>query len=803
MCKDICSVLQWQDRCFAFDDKNAGPAARIAPGKAGASGREQKGTDMKSGGWKEYADGDDLGGKKRILKEYFGYDAFRPGQEKIIDSILNGQDVVAVMPTGAGKSLCYQIPALLLPGITIVVSPLISLMTDQVRALNEAGVHVAYINSSLTENQIVKALALAKNGRYKIIYVAPERLETPRFLDFACHGEISMVTVDEAHCISQWGQDFRPSYVRILSFIEQLPVRPLVSAFTATATARVREDIRVSLGLTDPLETVTGFDRENLYFGVKRVRDKKEQVRSYLEEHREDSGIIYCATRKGVDELYLYLENLGFSAGRYHAGMETEARRKTQEDFIYDRIRVMIATNAFGMGIDKSNVRYVLHYNMPQSMENYYQEAGRAGRDGAPAECILYYSPQDTVINRYLLENKENRQEYTEEEQRIIEAQDMERLRRMEGYCTTTNCLRRYILNYFGEQAEENCGNCANCLEEFEETDVSDAAADVIRCVETSGQRFGINLIAGTLLGENTTRIRNCGMDQNPFYGKQSGLGPNRVKEIIHALMEGDYLLQTAEKYPVLKLTERSCKLLDQIEPFLLCYRKTEEQDARKKKTVRLAALTENGQALFEELRKLRAKLAAERSIPPYMVASDKTLQDMCIRIPLTKEEMLAVNGMGERKLEQYGTPFLEQIRAVTGGSREGYAAAGQVEAVPLTARRKKGTKEEFRLTEEILSQIRYSPETTISDFVAQINDLRDEECMKRLTIKSLTEHLLEEGCLKQQFQNGYTRNILTEKGKAAGIRAEERISAKGHPYEIFLYSEEGQKHLVEILKRG
>ena len=341
--------------------------------------------------------------KIQTLKTYFGYDTFRLGQEEIIDQILSGRDVLAVMPTGAGKSLCYQLPALLMPGITVVVSPLISLMMDQVKALNEAGVHAAYINSSLTETQITKALELAASGRYKIIYVAPERLETPRFLDFACHTEISMVTVDEAHCISQWGQDFRPSYVRILSFIRQLPVRPVISAFTATATERVREDILASLELVHPFETVTGFDRPNLYFEVQKARDKKERIHNYVEKHREESGIIYCATRKGVDELYLCLENAGFQAGRYHAGMSADARKKSQEDFIYDRIKVMIATNAFGMGIDKSNVRYVLHYNMPQSMENYYQEAGRAGRDGEPAECILYYSAQDTVINRMLL----------------------------------------------------------------------------------------------------------------------------------------------------------------------------------------------------------------------------------------------------------------------------------------------------------------------------------------------------------------------------------------------------------------
>ncbi len=749
--------------------------------------------------------------KKQTLKTYFGYDSFRPGQEEIIDHILAEQDVLAVMPTGAGKSLCYQLPALLMPGITVVVSPLISLMMDQVKAMNEAGIHAAYINSSLTENQIARALELAKAGQYKIIYVAPERLETPRFLDFACHTEISMITVDEAHCISQWGQDFRPSYVKILSFIRQLPLRPVVSAFTATATERVREDILSSLQLEHPYETVAGFDRENLYFEVQKTEDKKERVRTYLESHREDSGIIYCATRKGVDELYLYLDNSGFSVGRYHAGMGAEARRTSQEDFIYDRVKVMIATNAFGMGIDKSNVRCVLHYNMPQSMENYYQEAGRAGRDGEPAECILYYSPQDTVINRMLLESKEDYREYTADELRMIQAQDMERLRKMEVYCTTTKCLRAYILNYFGENAEESCGNCSNCLEEFDEMDASEAAGDVVRCVRSCGQRFGVNVIAGTLLGENTAKIRNYRMDQSPVYGKQSKMGQTLVKEVIRTMLERGYLRQTQDKYSLLKLTEKSEQLLDQESPFVISYKKEKEKkkDSGKstagRRSVQTEELTEKGRELFEELRRLRMELARGRSVPPYVVASDKTLRDMCVKLPLTESEMLDVNGMGAKKLEQYGGIFLEKIREITGGNRESWDPDHNTDAVaetPLTEKKAKGRKSEFRLTEEILDGIRYVPEITISDFVARINELRDEKQMKRLTIKQLTEILLEEGCLEQRFQNGYTRKCLTEKGREAGIRTEERISSKGNPYEVFLYTEKGQKYLVKLIKR-
>ena len=600
--------------------------------------------------------------KQQTLKTYFGFESFRPGQEPIVDRILAGRDVLAVMPTGAGKSLCYQLPALLLPGITLVVSPLIALMIDQVKALNEAGVHAAYINSSLTEGQIGRALELARAGRYKIVYVAPERLETPRFLDFACHAAISMVTVDEAHCISQWGQDFRPSYLRIRDFLRRLPERPVVSAFTATATSRVREDIRASLELENPLETVTGFDRPNLYWEVRRGSKKKEQIRDYLAARREDSGIIYCATRKNVDELYLYLDSAGFSVGRYHAGMESPARKESQEDFIYDRKRVMIATNAFGMGIDKSNVRFVLHFNMPQSLENYYQEAGRAGRDGEPASCILFYSPQDVVIDRILLDSKVNEGEYTEEEWRVIREQDTARLRRMEGYCTTTGCLRGYILRYFGEEAPERCENCGNCREEWETLDARDAAAEVIRCVDTSGQRFGRNRIIGILMGENTEAVRQYHLEENLSYGTQKQLGRERLGDVIRALLEQGYLRQTEDRYALLRLTGRSGELLESEEPFRISFRKEEKPAAARKKGS-AAALSAEGQGLFEKLRKVRMELARKRGIPPYMVASDKTLRDMCLRRPKSEAELLAVNGMGETKVARYGKAFLEAIR--------------------------------------------------------------------------------------------------------------------------------------------
>ena len=421
--------------------------------------------------------------KYEALKKYFGYDTYRDGQEILIDAILNGRDALGIMPTGAGKSICYQIPALLMQGITLVVSPLISLMKDQVQALNQAGIHAAYINSSLTENQISKALALASRGQYKIIYVAPERLETYGFLEFAREADISMITIDEAHCISQWGQDFRPSYLKIVQFINALEKRPIISAFTATATENVKEDIVCVLGLQKPELLVTGFDRKNLYFAVETPSKKDAYVTDYINAHVDESGIIYCATRKNVDALYEKLKLSQISVTKYHAGLTNEERQLNQEDFIYDRCPVMIATNAFGMGIDKSNVRYVIHYNMPQSIENYYQEAGRAGRDGEPSECILLYSAQDVMINRFLLDNKEQNPEMTYEQNEAVRERDEQRLQAMNYYCLTTGCLREYILNYFGEYGSGVCGNCSVCGQDYDTVDMTEQAKKVIFCI--------------------------------------------------------------------------------------------------------------------------------------------------------------------------------------------------------------------------------------------------------------------------------------------------------------------------------
>lgn len=617
--------------------------------------------------------------KYDVLKKYFGYFDFREGQEALIDSILSGRDVLGIMPTGAGKSICYQVPALLLSGITLVVSPLISLMKDQVQALNQAGVHAAYINSSLSESQISKALRLAADGQYKIIYVAPERLETYEFLSFAERVDISMLTVDEAHCISQWGQDFRPSYLKIVKFIKQLRKRPILSAFTATATENVKEDIVCVLGLQNPDVLVTGFDRKNLFFAVETPKKKDRYVINYSREHSKESGIIYCATRKNVDMLYEKLCEEGIAVTKYHAGLTGEERKQNQEDFIYDNRPVMIATNAFGMGIDKSNVRYVIHYNMPQSLENYYQEAGRAGRDGEKAECILLYSAQDVMINRLLLDNKEQNTEYTQEEVAAVRERDEERLRAMTYYCMTTNCLREYILQYFGEKGSAYCGNCLNCIREYEKTDVTEAAKSILSGVLEVKQRYGINVVAGILAGDDRAKLREYGVFSYRSYGSLKPMKETEIKQIMNQMIMEKLLFLTNDKYAIVKVSSAADEILygDRRVILKTAKEKRQKEDkasgARKNagKTRRSDILNSRGLELFEQLRELRTTIAREENMPPYIIFADKTLVDMCVRAPLDKKEMLKVTGVGENKYARYGERFLDAIREYTGGIRE------------------------------------------------------------------------------------------------------------------------------------
>lgn len=600
---------------------------------------------------------------KEALKAVFGYDSFRPGQEAVINAILEGRDILAVMPTGAGKSLCYQVPAMLLSGITLVISPLISLMQDQVKALNEAGVNAAFINSSLSEKELNDTFKNAYKGHYKIIYVAPERLMREGFISFAKSVEISMVTVDEAHCISQWGQDFRPSYMDIAEFINILDKRPIISAFTATATQNVREDIICSLGLSAPYFLVTGFDRENLFFQVDKPQNKERFILDFIERHRGESGIIYCATRKNVDSLYTLLRKQHISVGKYHAGMSNEERKQMQNDFVFDYTSIVIATNAFGMGIDKSNVRFVIHYNMPSSIENYYQEAGRTGRDGLNSECILLFSPQDIIINRFLLEHKDF-SDVDPIDAMTIRERDIKRLQIMEGYCYTTECLRNYILKYFGEDPKKPCDDCGNCLRQFETLDMTDEAKKIINCIYESRGRYGKNIIMDTVLGAKTARLTEIGATEYKSYGVLESSNKNLLRRLIEELLLEGYI--ATGEYQVLKLGDIS--RLKNTETKVLVKITDEDKMAKRKEKPKnnkkgMDSLTSKGFKLFDKLKELRLEIARAEKIPPYIVFNDKTLIDMCAKMPTTKSDMLNVSGVGENKYGKYGERFIAVIK--------------------------------------------------------------------------------------------------------------------------------------------
>lgn len=598
---------------------------------------------------------------KQILKQYFGYDSFREGQETLINSILSGKDTFGIMPTGAGKSICYQVPGIMMDGITLVITPLISLMKDQVASLKEAGIRGAYFNSSLTPGQYYKALQLAKQGTYKIIYVAPERLMNPEFLDFAHSVQISMITVDEAHCVSQWGQDFRPSYLKIIDFVNQLSYRPVLSAFTATATSQVKEDIIQILRLEDPTLLITGFDRQNLYFAVEKPGNKMDYVLNYLKKHPNTSGIIYCQTRKLVEEVTDQLNAAGFQATRYHAGLSDAERRQNQDDFVFDIKPIMVATNAFGMGIDKSNVHFVIHYNMPKDMESYYQEAGRAGRDGEKADCILLYSAKDVRINEFLI-NKESENDEMDQVQRdLIRERDRQKLKEMTFYCNTKYCLRNYMLAYFGERAPRYCGNCSVCQTQFEEQDVTQVARHIIGCVEEIGQRFGMKMVIDIVHGADNERIQHYNFDQLDYFGLQSHHSVHFLRQVMEHLLMENYLNQTNDKYSVIQLGDRAMSVLMREEKIIMKVPKEKPKESKKAKKAPVA--TGGNAALFEELRGLRMSIARKASVPPYVVFTDKTLREMSSQKPITKEEMLEISGVGETKYKKYGAKFIELIK--------------------------------------------------------------------------------------------------------------------------------------------
>lgn len=594
--------------------------------------------------------------KLSVLKDYFGHDSFRDGQEQIVDALLDGRDALCIMPTGAGKSMCYQIPALLFDGVTIVVSPLISLMKDQVGSLVQSGVPAAYINSSLSYPQFLRVLSNTEYGKYKIIYVAPERLLTDGFLDTCKKIKISMVAVDEAHCVSQWGQDFRPSYLKIISFVESLENRPIVGAFTATATNDVKEDIKKILRLENPFEITTGFDRPNLFFGVIKSSSKDEKLIDLIRERGDRSGIVYCATRKNVESVCELLCDNGFSATRYHAGLDEYERRKNQEDFVFDRKNIMVATNAFGMGIDKSNVTYVIHYNMPKNIESYYQEAGRAGRDGGEADCILLYSPKDVRLNRFMIENSEGNDELTIEENEQIRERDFERLKHMTFYSTTNDCLRGFILRYFGGDKKAYCGKCSNCLSVHKLVDVTIDAQKIMSCIARTGQRYGKTVICDVLKGSKSEKILKAELNNQSTYGIMKEVTARHIFGTIDFLAEKEYISADNET-EALKLLPKSRDVLFGRERLVM---KKVENSEKVVKTHR-PEVPVNAD-LLDALKALRKSIASKKSVPAYVIFSDATLIDMCKKCPETPDEMLEVSGVGRTKLEKFGKEFLEVI---------------------------------------------------------------------------------------------------------------------------------------------
>lgn len=598
--------------------------------------------------------------KESILQRVFGYSAFRGGQEALIDAQLQGRDAFGIMPTGGGKSLCYQIPALLLEGVTLVISPLISLMRDQVMALKNAGVAAAYINSSLTPAQIRLVYRNIQSGMYKIIYVAPERLLTDGFLEAIQARKVSLVTVDEAHCISQWGQDFRPSYLKIVDFLNILTPRPVVSAFTATATETVRQDIAQILQLRDPLRVVTGFDRPNLRFEVRRPKQKLPALIDLVQQRRDKAGIVYCATRKAVEEVCENLQLNGIAATRYHAGLPDEERRDNQEDFLYDRKTVMVATNAFGMGIDKSNVSYVIHYNMPQSLESYYQEAGRAGRDGAEAECILLYAPGDVQTAKYLIQHPALSGELSQEELEQKQRLDLERLDVMVNYCKTQECLRGYILDCFGQEHESFCGNCSNCSTETEERDITDQARMILSCVQRMSAKLGYSLgltsVVRTLLGSRDKRLLQLGLDKLGSYGMLRKLGKDDLRAMAENLESQGYL-ETDPVHGGISLTQKAQGVLFEGKTVSMRLPKAEA-------SAPVSSPIGGGQDpnLLAMLKRLRWKIAMQESVPAYIIFSNATLEDMARKAPTTLEAFAKVNGVGSVKVKRFGEVFVDAI---------------------------------------------------------------------------------------------------------------------------------------------
>ncbi|MGH4124854.1 MAG: DNA helicase RecQ [Clostridium sp.] len=684
------------------------------------------------------------------LKKYYGYDSFRKGQESVIESIINGKDTFAVMPTGAGKSVCYQIPALLLPGVTLVISPLISLMKDQVDTLNSVGIAATYINSSLSVNEVNERIDKTSKGEYKLLYVAPERLESEFFCNMLNRLTISLLAVDEAHCVSQWGHDFRPSYSAISSLIRKLSVRPIIAAFTATATQAVRQDVIKLLELREPDVYVTGFNRENLSFTVIRGENKRDFVLKYIEDNKDKVGIIYTATRKETDNLYELLHKKGYNVGKYHAGLGDELRRENQEKFLYDDINIIIATNAFGMGIDKSNVRYVIHYNLTKSMEAYYQEAGRGGRDGEPSECVLLFSAADVLLQKFFIE-----QSTVSPERKISE---YKKLQAMVDYSHTTRCLRQFILEYFGEEnVQDKCYNCSTCNDESELVDITIEAQKIFSCILRMKERFGTTLIAEVLRGSKNKKVLDLGFEKLSTYGIIKQYTVKEIRDLINVLTAEDYLSLADGQFPVVRLKEKAVAVLKNQEKV---YQKVEKRKAK----------AAGGNGLFEILRSLRKEISEREKVPPYIVFADSALREMSEYFPVNKSALLSIKGVGESKLNKYGEEFIGVIKKYMSENNIElkeeilYNEEVDITALNETAVEQKGENED-KVPSYVITYNMYKEGKSIEDIIS-------ERQLKSLTVQ---DHILK--CAYEGFEVNLD-DFIPKNHEALIIEVIEKIGA-------------------------